>query len=260
MSSHAAQKCEAMHSPEKLLAGDGAAQPSAGDGAAQPSPRAAPQGLFTGDSSPAGAASAEAAAQEFLAPFEAELGALLDPLADDIADRHRSSGIDPTQLARQQSEADKGLPSGWRSEQAPDGRLRYVKRSTGETTFERPFDRCGTFGCVLEDRHRGFHVFQDTGAAGTGRTRRGAGGGSSAPPRAPSPPAPSFAHPKSTASGKRGGGGGRGRGGRGGGRAAKASKPPRPPPRQFSPSFSGLPSGHSPIQFLHHDKMLLSIA
>ena len=174
--SQSQSQSQTSQSPEKLLAGDGAAQPSAGDGAAQPSPRAAPQGLFTGDSSPglsAGAADAEAAAQEFLAPFEAELGALLDPLADDIADRHRSSGIDPTQLARQQSEADKGLPSGWRSEQAPDGRLRYVKRSTGETTFERPFDRCGTFGCVLEDRHRGFHVFQDTGAAGTGRSSGG---------------------------------------------------------------------------------------
>ena len=28
---------------------------------------------------------------------------------------------------------------------------------------EPPFDRCGTFGCVLRDRHRGLHVFADAG-------------------------------------------------------------------------------------------------
>ena len=43
----------------------------------------------------------------------------------------------------------KELPRGWRSELV-DGRLRYVKDATGETTFDRPFDVCGTFGCILE--------------------------------------------------------------------------------------------------------------
>ena len=41
------------------------------------------------------------------------------------------------------------LPTGWYWDEA---RGLYVNATTLETTVDRPYDRCGTFGCILKDK------------------------------------------------------------------------------------------------------------
>ena len=52
------------------------------------------------------------------------------------------------------------LPSGWRYDSETQ---LYVDIKTGATRADRPYDKCGTFGCILEDRHPGLHVMADSG-------------------------------------------------------------------------------------------------
>ena len=52
------------------------------------------------------------------------------------------------------------LPKGWLVE-VVDGVNVFVNKQTGERTKERPYDRCGTNGCILLDRHPGMHVFAE---------------------------------------------------------------------------------------------------
>ena len=47
------------------------------------------------------------------------------------------------------------LPRGWIERESDDGVVEFVCTKTGETTTDRPYDRCGTNGCLLQDRHPG---------------------------------------------------------------------------------------------------------
>ena len=118
------------------------------------------------------------------------------------------------------------LPSGWRYDSETQ---LYVEIKTGATRADRPYDKCGTFGCILEDRHPGLHVMADSGIRSRKRVCE----------VAYTPPEP-IAFSKPTGSRKAAGrdkaaGRGKAAGGRSGGAtstAARAAKPkPKPKPK-----------------------------
>jgi hypothetical protein len=65
-------------------------------------------------------------------------------------------------IAKQLSRTDEvgRLPKGWLVE-VVDGVNVFVNEQSGDRTKERPYDRCGTNGCILLDRHSGMHVFAE---------------------------------------------------------------------------------------------------
>lgn len=72
------------------------------------------------------------------------------------------------------------LPRGWQERLRDDGITEYYNQKTGVVQTERPYDQCGTFGCILEDRHRGPHQCPEVGGAGRSRRRDASGGGAAA--------------------------------------------------------------------------------
>ena len=50
-------------------------------------------------------------------------------------------------VSKQKSEG--RLPGGWMWDETRD---LYVNRNSLETSKDRPYDRCGTFGCLLQDK------------------------------------------------------------------------------------------------------------
>ena len=69
----------------------------------------------------------------------------------DTVRRSTDASITPSAHAMS---ADK-LPRSWHEFEDEHGKTYYWHEKTGESTYERPYDKCGTFGCILTDRHAG---------------------------------------------------------------------------------------------------------
>ena len=87
---------------------------------------------------------------------------------DDEADEVKVLDAEPVSLSRQTSIASTDrrpehprLPRGWQETVDTEGRTWFCNTSTGRLQLERPWDRCGTFGCILEDRHPGMHIIEE---------------------------------------------------------------------------------------------------
>ena len=85
-------------------------------------------------------------------------------------------------IAKQPSRTDEvgRLPKGWLVE-VVDGVNVFVNEQSGDRTKERPYDRCGTNGCILLDRHSCMHVFAEFEPSAR---RAGRGGGAAPRPKA----------------------------------------------------------------------------
>ena len=62
----------------------------------------------------------------------------------------RGLGDMPAAGAQSSSEGARRLPGSWKWDEE---RALYIDGSTGETCVDRPYDMCGTFGCLLRDCH-----------------------------------------------------------------------------------------------------------
>ena len=69
-----------------------------------------------------------------------------DPAAVDAAMADQEVPLDPV-VSKQKSKG--RLPTGWMWDET---RALYVNTTTMETRIDRPFDQCGTFGCILLDK------------------------------------------------------------------------------------------------------------
>lgn len=72
-------------------------------------------------------------------------------------------------MSSQTSDAQGRLPRGWLAEVAADGSYLYRNKATNKITAQRPFDQCGTNGCILEDRHTGLHLIPELEVSGRRR-------------------------------------------------------------------------------------------
>lgn len=93
-----------------------------------------------------------------------------------------AEGLAEPRIAKQPSRTDEvgRLPKGWLVE-VVDGVNVFVNEQSGDRTKERPYDRCGTNGCILLDRHSGMHVFAEFEPSAR---RAGRGGGAAPRPKA----------------------------------------------------------------------------
>ena len=137
---------------------------------------------------------------------------------------------EPPELERMISNSSSGpggtrLPRGWKESVDVDGRTVFEHAKSGRREHDRSqvYDMCGTFGCILEDKHQGLHEFANAdGLDRSSRTRR----------------APEASCPADDEGSSRGGlaGGGRARAGRargrGTGRGSGLRPKPSPPPPQ----------------------------
>lgn len=60
--------------------------------------------------------------------------------------------LELTELSPSETASLGRLKSGFVASRESNGRIRYTNTETGEIVYDKPFDRCGTFGCILEVR------------------------------------------------------------------------------------------------------------